>query len=291
MFAVKHRRGRAMASQHKTMRVRRSRNAKVRRRRVTGIGASAGVLLAAAMTPLAAAPVANADFGFDDLLDLLDPGLVVGTVDPTVGLESLLSDFGLTTTPLPEFDLNAVALPVAAPVLAQQFDMLIYEPIHAAEQAFIASPFGQAFDNAVNPFFESVFGRDLIGNGADGVAGGTLAQANGGDGGLLFGDGGNGATSANTAGSLGSTATAVFGNGDFASVVGDDSFARAGGTSFDVLGNNDIAQVFDLGAEASQAAAGASVTDPGNFDLSVVVGEMLNSTAATGGDFLVDILP
>jgi hypothetical protein len=59
-------------------------------------------------------------------------------------------------------------------------------------------------------------------------------------------------------GSLGSTAEAIDGNFDLAAVVGDDSLAKAGSI--------------------------------GNFDLSEVFGNALDSTTATGGNFLTDIL-
>jgi hypothetical protein len=59
------------------------RNAKARRRgRVVALGGSAGAFLAFGLTPLAAVPAANADFGFDDLIELLHPGLAAGAVDP-----------------------------------------------------------------------------------------------------------------------------------------------------------------------------------------------------------------
>ncbi|CPR13498.1 PE-PGRS family protein [Mycobacterium bohemicum DSM 44277] len=70
---------------------------------------------------------------------------------------------------------------------------------YAAVEAGNASPLQtveQSLLNAVNAPTESLLGRPLIGNGANGVAGGTLAQANGGAGGILFGNGGAGATDA-----------------------------------------------------------------------------------------------
>jgi hypothetical protein len=97
-------------------------------------------------------------------------------------------------------------------------------------------------------------------------------------------------TSGNEVGSsLG--AFAGLGNGDLASMTGGTGAADAGGAfGTDVLGNNDISTVFDTGA-FSYADAGANATDPGNFDLAGAFGEGLNSTGATGGNFLVDILP
>jgi hypothetical protein len=59
------------------------------------------------------------------------------------------------------------------------------------------------------------------------------------------------------------------------------------GGSPDVLGNNDIAEVFGIG---SSAIAGANATTPGDLDLAAVFGGMLNALAA-GGSNLVDILP
>jgi hypothetical protein len=41
----------------------------------------------------------------------------------------------------------------------------------------------------------------------------------------------------------------------------------------------------------SEAIAGADATTPGSFDLAAVFGDMLTATTATGGNFLIDILP
>ena len=63
--------------------------------------------------------------------------------------------------------------------------------------------------------------------------------------------------------------------------------AEAGGVG-PVIGDNDIASVVGTG---STAFAGSDFTTPGSFDLAAVVfGDMLNATA-TGGNFLIDILP
>ena len=93
-----------------------------------------------------------------------------------------------------------MALPAAADAAttaslsdsATAFDTDIYAPLYTALQAWITSSFGEEVDNSIN----SLFGVDLIGDGANGVAGGTLADATGGAGGVLFGDGGSGATDA-----------------------------------------------------------------------------------------------
>jgi hypothetical protein len=91
-----------------------------------------------------------------------------------------------------------------------------------------------------------------------------------------------------TSSSAGSNAYAILGNDNFASVVGDGDEGRAGGTSADVLGSNDIATIFGTD---STAFSGANATVPGDFDLAAVLGDGLNAHTAIGGDYLVDILP
>jgi hypothetical protein len=74
-----------MAGQPGSKRNRKARAAKARRRgRVVGLGSSAGAFLALGLGPLAGAPPARADFGFDELLDVLDPSLVAGGGRPRV---------------------------------------------------------------------------------------------------------------------------------------------------------------------------------------------------------------
>ena len=72
---------------------------------------------------------------------------------------------------------------------------------YAAAEAANASPLQAVLQEAGQfqaPFSPvlTLTGRPLFGNGADGVAGGTLAQADGRGGGWLIGNGGNGATDA-----------------------------------------------------------------------------------------------
>lgn len=73
-------------------------------------------------------------------------------------------------------------------VVAEGFQAVVYRPIHAAGQSWIASPVGQALDPIINSPTELLFGRALIGNGGPG----TAASPTGGAGGFLFGDGGAG---------------------------------------------------------------------------------------------------
>ncbi|MEB3907251.1 PE domain-containing protein, partial [Mycobacterium ulcerans] len=58
----------------------------------------------------------------------------------------------------------------AAAVADGQFQVLA-EPVQTLGQAWLASPAGELLDPLVNAPFESLTGRELIGNGAAGVAG------------------------------------------------------------------------------------------------------------------------
>jgi hypothetical protein len=95
-------------------------------------------------------------------------------------------------------------------------------------------------------------------------------------------------------GSNGHFAYAGFGDNNIASVVGDNSYAVSGG-GFDpaVVGNDNIAAVFDpFGTVGSTAVAGEGLDIPGSFDLAAVFGDGFDTfPAATGGNFLVEILP
>jgi hypothetical protein len=81
------------------------------------------------------------------------------------------------------------------------------------------------------------------------------------------------------------------GNHDLAFVVGNDSFAGAGGSGGPLAptfaGDNDIATVFGTGSDAS---AGSDNLASGDFDLASAFGDSLNPDA-TGANYLVDILP
>ncbi len=95
-------------------------------------------------------------------------------------------------------------------------------------------------------------------------------------------------------GSNGHFAYAGFGDGNIANVVGENSYAFSGG-GFDpaVVGNDNIATVFDpFGTLGSTAVAGEGFDIPGNFDLAAVFGDGFDTfPGATGGNFLVEILP
>ncbi|MGH3968852.1 MAG: hypothetical protein ACRDTV_12230 [Mycobacterium sp.] len=67
-------------------------------RRAVGAGTAVGAFLALGMTPLAAAPPANADFGFDDLIDLFDPGAFAAAAPDLSILDGLLGDFAIPSS-------------------------------------------------------------------------------------------------------------------------------------------------------------------------------------------------
>jgi hypothetical protein len=145
--------------------------------------------------------------------------------------------------------------------------------------------------------FAIAFGNDSVAEAGTGVAGvGTsdTAMAFGTDSLAVSGNGNldtsiaSGVSSFAEAG--GGDSSSLAGNGDFALYWGPapslDDGAIAGWLS--ETGSNDVAAVFDpFGTAGSLAVAG----DGGNFDLGAVFGDALGSTAATGGNFLVDIQP
>ncbi|WP_424425565.1 PGRS repeat-containing protein, partial [Mycolicibacter algericus] len=79
--------------------------------------------------------------------------------------------------------------------------------MHTGIEEWVNSDFGQQIAGVVN----QLSGLYLIGDGAAG----TAENPNGGDGGLLFGDGGDGwdATGSGEAGGHGGAALSLFGNG------------------------------------------------------------------------------
>jgi hypothetical protein len=80
---------------------------------------------------------------------------------------------------------------------------------------------------------------------------------------------------------VGEGAIASNGNSNIAEGIGTNTYAYAD------TGNSNIAFVFNpFGTDESDAYAGF----PGNSDLSAVFGDGLQSTSATGGDYLYDIL-
>lgn len=78
-----------------------------------------------------------------------------------------------------------------------------------------------------------------------------------------------------------------FGNGDVATTIGD-GFTSAGGSSLSLLGNADFAE--NLGSLMS-ATAGSGDGVSGSFDIAAILAQGTGDANATGGNFLVDILP
>src|ERR1700691_1275212 len=232
-----------MAGRNSSKRNQRSRNAKARRRRqVLGAGTTAGAFLAFGMTPLATAPPAHADV--DAILDPVINSILssVTSLDGLLGIDpSAGFDLALPATDVAAADLGSLALPAtdalpgaassadaltaaassadaapaADPSLTTLFETYFFDPLQTDTQAWITSPDGIAFDTQLNTVWQEFGGQGiLIGNGANGIADGTLTQADGGAGGLLFGDGGNGATDAAGQGGTGGEAyLGVAGNG------------------------------------------------------------------------------
>src|ERR1700749_3092614 len=172
-----------MAGSH-SKRNRRSRNHKARN--LIGLGGSAGAFFALGLGPLANVPQAHADV-LDAILDPIINSL--GSVDPTLALDvgSLVSSFD------PSFsDAGLAADAAQVSDLTQLINTEFYQPAEQAGQAWINSSTGEAFDNSLNTFWQDIGGQGiLIGNGADGLGGGSLAAATGGAGGLIFGNGGD----------------------------------------------------------------------------------------------------
>jgi hypothetical protein len=197
----------------------------VRWRRVIGWGSSAGAALTFTIGPLAAIPAAHAD-GLDVIADPIINAVdhAMTGVDVLAGIDSaasvdvgglggsafdqwlaLLTDsvagIGTATGAVASVSAasdavagagNAAEGAAASSDSAAGFDATFLQAIHTDEQNWINSPLGESIDNSIN----KDFGEYLIGNGANGIGGGTLAEATGGHGGLLFGDGGSGATDA-----------------------------------------------------------------------------------------------
>jgi hypothetical protein len=144
-----------------------------------------------------------------------------------------------------------------------------------------ATASGGNFDVATaSSVFSTTGGTATAGNGSFDVA------QEGGLNGVATADNGSFDSAFALTGAAGS-AVAQFGNGDFATDIGDGS-ASAGGTSDSLLGNLDIADNF---GSLMQAMAGSSDTAPGSFDLAALLSGATHDAIATGANFLVTIVP
>src|SRR5271155_129811 len=223
-----------MAGQQCPKRNRRSRNAKALRRAVVGLIASAGAFLAFGMTPLAMTPSAHAD-EFDVILDPIinslssvDPTLAVDMTSWVANLDSGLaaassvdpSSLAGAAATAESTSLGSLSTDVSSASAASPSDTFV----QGLEQDWMNSSLGQQVDSSLNAWFNQVDPSaaansaadpantgaagecGLFCNGANGVGGGTLAEADGQGGGLFFGNGGTGATDSAGVGGAGGDA-------------------------------------------------------------------------------------
>lgn len=165
-----------------------------RRQRAVGLTGAISAFLTLGLGLLANAPKAKADV-FDVVIDQVLNAITDSSGDVAAGSAAIpeLGSLGLGATE----STAAVGLgslsDAGSVAAASPFDAAL----HGLEQDWINSGFAQQVDTALNDWFNQVDPTSgacgLICNGADGVGGGTLAQADGQGGGLIFGDGGNGA--------------------------------------------------------------------------------------------------
>ncbi len=200
------------------------------RRHLGSWGAGAALSVALVIGPLAGAPAAHAD-EFDLIIDPIInalSGSVAGIADASPALDSLAGvDPNVALSGLDLGGLSDSALTAASetPATATTLDTLL----HSLEQDWITSSFGTSVDQSINSLWQDFGGSGLlVGNGAPGVPDSTLDAANGGAGGLLFGDGGDGATDAAGQGGAGGAA-GLFGDGGIGGPGADSTAAGAPG--------------------------------------------------------------
>ncbi|RAU89892.1 hypothetical protein DQP56_23985, partial [Mycolicibacter senuensis] len=135
---------------------------------------------------MAAPPIAQADDGFDWVVDLIAP--LFGSPIDDGGAAAGDDWFDPATGTFAETGLGGSdALPLSAE--ADGTDLL-YGWLHETMQDWLNSPFGQEVSGLINPLFAPLTQGfcGVICNGIDG----TEANPDGGAGGLWFGDGGDG---------------------------------------------------------------------------------------------------
>src|ERR1700744_3724030 len=285
-----------MAGKHSGKKNRQSGKGKARRRAL-GLGGSAGAFLAFGLTPLAglaSAPAAHAD-GLDAIIDPIlnsilgsvtsfdtllgiDPSSLgdVATVAPS-GWEGLFGDF---TSPVSD-----------AGTAASVGDSSSSTFLQGLEQGWINSSFGQQVDTSLNSWFDqadpsaaqglaadsSAAGAcGLICNGADGTGDGSLADADGQGGGLLFGNGGNGATDSAGDGGTGGDA-GYWGNGGDGGDGADGGGGGDGGLGGPFFGNGG-------GGGYGGAGGGGGVGGAGATGATGAMGSFDNGGTGTGGN-------
>lgn len=127
----------------------------------------------------------------------------------------------------------------------------------------------QTLLNAINAPTQTLLGRPLIGNGADGGPG-----QNGGPGGLLYGNGGNGGAG-DTANPNGGNAALLFGNGGAGGAGGAGGIGAGGAGGFGAV-------LFGNGGAGGSGAPGG-IGAGGNGGNALLVGNGGNGGAGTGG--------
>jgi hypothetical protein len=162
-----------MAGRH-AKRKARGRNGKSRRRAALGFSATAGAFLAAAASPFATAPQANADFE-DLIVDLIDPGAFAAAAEAAtssaVTAPAALAAAVDSATPAAVADPSGV-LDLSAlltllgvtsngttdtAALSNSFEAGFYQPVHTFIQDWINSPGGEYADNQLNALYEYWF--------------------------------------------------------------------------------------------------------------------------------------
>jgi endoglycosylceramidase len=210
------------------------------RRRVLGLGVTAGAFFAFGMSPLVAAPAAHAD-EFDVIVDPIINAL--SGIDPTLGadLGALAASFDPTFATDSAAAAAAPDVAAATPNFSELFNQYVYTPTHTALEDWINSSIGQQVDGFINSVTDSY----AIGNGAPG----TEADPDGGAAGWLFGDGGAGwnNTEAGVAGGTGGDA-GLIGDGGMGGDGGPGADGGDGGTGGSFLGD---------GGDGGSAGAGA----------------------------------
>ncbi|WP_293059131.1 PGRS repeat-containing protein [Mycobacterium sp.] len=166
----------------------------------------------------------------DELDAVLDPIVAaLSDVDPTPSTDVSAMVVGGD----PAFATDQPASAAASAGFAQLVDQSLTSALHAVEQTWIASSWGNHVDKLIN----TAFGHDIIGNGAPG----TAAHPDGGAGGLLFGDGGAGwnSTAAGVAGGNGGSA-GLFGDGGAGGNGGAGAAGGDGGAGGYLIGDGGV---------------------------------------------------
>jgi len=187
------------------------------------------------------APAAHAD----EIGLILEPIInSLSSVDPTLGADvstvvgdltsswdSLVAQFGGVDSALGAASSAASVVPDTSSAASDSGAASdLGSLLQSLSQEWITSSSGADVDNALNMLWHDFGGSGiLIGNGANGIGGGSLAESTGAAGGLWFGDGGNGATDA--AGVGGGGGAAVLGDGG---TGGNGADGGAGGDGGDV---------------------------------------------------------